>query len=75
MDLETEEQIRSVFEDFRQLSNEPAHEIMVLITYATSKGSGESPEPSLFAYMKYGSRRRVRPKIGRSCTGWLRMCI
>ena len=22
-----------------------------------------SPEPSLFAYMKYGSRRRVRPKI------------
>ena len=23
----------------------------------------DSPEPSLFAHMKYGSRRRVRPKI------------
>ena len=23
-----------------------------------------SPEPSLFAHIKYGSRRRVRPKIG-----------
>ena len=23
-----------------------------------------SPEPSLFAHVKYGSRRRVRPKIG-----------
>ena len=34
---------------------EPAHEIMVLY--------GVSPEPSLFAYMNYGSRRRVKPKI------------
>ena len=25
-----------------------------------------SPEPSLFAHMKYGSRQRVRPKIGHS---------
>ena len=45
---------------------EPAHEIMVLIAYANSEGSGEtahlSPEPSLFAHMKYGSRRRARPK-------------
>ena len=24
-----------------------------------------SPEPLLFAHMKYGSRRRVQPKIGR----------
>ena len=23
----------------------------------------DSPEPSLFAHLKYGSRRRVRPKI------------
>ena len=50
-------------------SNEPAHEILVLIAQATSEGSGEpaicavSPEPSLFAHMNYGSRRRVRPKI------------
>ena len=35
----------------------------------TSDGSGEpgiravSPEPSLFAHMKYGSRQRVGPKI------------
>ena len=28
-----------------------------LISWATSEGSGE-PEPSLFAHMKYGSRRR-----------------
>ena len=46
---------------------EPGHEIMVLITQATSEGSGESaicavsPEPSLFAHMKYGSRWRVWP--------------
>ena len=46
---------------------EPAHEIMVLI--GTSEGSGEpghsavSPEPSLFAHIKYGCRRRLRPKI------------
>ena len=41
---------------------EPADEIMVLIALATSQGSGE-PEPSLFAHMKYGSRRRVGPKL------------
>ena len=41
---------------------EPAHEIVVLIAYATSEGSGE-PEPSLFAYMNYGSGQRVRPKF------------
>ena len=43
---------------------EPAHEIMVLIAYATSEGYGEpahlhttvSPEPSLFACIKCGSR-------------------
>ena len=35
-----------------------------------------SPEPLLFAHMKYGSRRRVRPKITKSSlTGWLRMRI
>ena len=42
---------------------------------AQARGSGAvSPEPSLFAHMKYGSRRRVRPKIrhlapldGRAC--------
>ena len=35
-----------------------------------------SPEPSLFAHMKYGSRRRVRPKIRHHCpTGWLRMRV
>ena len=47
-------------------NNEPIHEIIVLITQATSEGSGDpavSPEPSLFAHTKYGSRRRVRPKI------------
>ena len=49
--------------------NEPAHEIMVLITWRTAKAQASlripavSPEPSLFAHMKYGSRRRVRPKI------------
>ena len=49
---------------------EPAHEIMVLITYgrpakaqASLRIRAVSPEPSLFAHMKYGSRRRVRPKI------------
>ena len=46
------------------LINEPVHEIMVLITQATSEGSGEPthPEPSLFAHMKYESRRRVHQK-------------
>ena len=39
---------------------EPAHEIMVLITYATSKGSGE---PSQFTHMKCGRIRKIRPKI------------
>ena len=37
-------------------------QLMRFITYATS-GCAGSPEPSLFAHMKYGSRRRVRPKI------------
>ena len=46
----------------------------VFYTEATSAGSGEpanppslapgvSPEPSLFAHMTYGTRRRLRPKI------------
>ena len=35
-----------------------------------------SPESSLFAHMKYGSRRRVRPKIRHLApTGWLRMRV
>ena len=35
-----------------------------------------SPEPSLFAHMKYGSRRRVRPNIRHLApTGWLRMRV
>ena len=35
-----------------------------------------SPQPSLFAHMKYGSRRRVRQKFKTpSPTGWLRMRI
>ena len=34
------------------------------------------PEPSLFAHMKYGRRRRVRPKIKTSSpTGWLCMRV
>ena len=32
-----------------QFSNEPAHEIMVLITWATSEGSGEHAHPHSFA--------------------------
>ena len=50
--------------------NEPAHEIMVLITHrrpAKAQASlpirSVSPEPSLAAHIKYGSRRMVRPKI------------
>ena len=49
---------------------ESAHEIMVLITYrrpakaqASLRIRAVSPEPSLFARMKNGSRRRVRPKL------------
>ena len=50
---------------------EPAHEIMVLITskrrpakaQASLRIRAVSPEPSLFAHNKYGSRRRVRLKI------------
>ena len=63
---------------------EPAHEIMVhvLITSATSQGS-VSPEPWLFAHMKYGSERRVRLKKRKkekkkkrfSPTGRLRMRV
>ena len=34
-----------------------------------------SQEPSLFAHMKYGTRRRVGPKQTSSPTGWLRMCV
>ena len=32
---------------------------------ASPRIRADSPEPSLFAYMKYGSRRRVQPKIRR----------
>ena len=45
---------------------EPAHEIMVLITQATSEGSdkpAQSRQSLHCSHMKYGSRRRVRPKI------------
>ena len=38
-------------------TNEPAHEIMVLIT--SWRLSNVSIEPSLLTHMKYGSRRRV----------------
>ena len=35
-----------------------------------------SPQPSLFAHMKYGSRWRVRAKNQTSSpTGWLHMCV
>ena len=35
-----------------------------------------SPEPSLFAHMTYGCRRRVQPKSRTaSPTGWLCMCV
>ena len=51
---------------------EPAHEIMVLMVHIRAV----SPEPSLFAHIKYGSRRRVRPKNQTSSpTGWLRMRV
>ena len=36
--------------------NEPAHEIMA---QASLRILAVSPEPSLFAHVKYGSRRRV----------------
>ena len=49
---------------------EPAPGIMVLIKHrrlskaqASLRIRAVSPEPLLFAHMKYGSRRRVRPKI------------
>ena len=57
------------YNQFRLVANEPAHEIMVLTTQVTSEGSGKPvhlyslPEPLQFTHMKYGSRRRVRPKI------------
>ena len=44
---------------------EPPHEIMVLIARRTAKAQvrlrirAVSPEPSLFAHIKYGSRRRI----------------
>ena len=53
-----------------EMTNAPAHEIMVLITYATAKAQvsllirADSPEPSLFAHMKYGSKRWVWLTIG-----------
>ena len=37
------------------------------------KSQASSPEPSLYAHMKYGSRRRVQRKS--SPTGWLRMHV
>ena len=49
---------------------EPAHEIMVLITKATSEGSPEPEPSSLFAHIKYGSSRRVQPKI-RHLAHWM----
>ena len=51
------------------LTNEPAHEIMYLSHRRPAKAQASlriravSPEPSLFAHMEYGSRRRVRSKI------------
>ena len=50
-------------------SNEPAHEIWNLSHMRPAKAQASlrvcavSSEPSLFAHMNYGSRRRVRPKI------------
>ena len=51
-----------------QTWNEPFHEVMVLINRRPAKAQASlcislSPEPSLFAYMKYKNRRIVRPKI------------
>ena len=48
---------------------EPVHEIIVLITSATSEVSGEpahmhSLAEALAVVHKYGSRRRVQPQIG-----------
>ena len=49
--------------------NAPAHEIMVLITQATSEGSGEPAHPHsltrtfAFAHIKYRRRRTLRPNI------------
>ena len=54
------------------------YESMVLITRRPVKAqvSAVSPNPSLFAHMKYGSRRRVRSRIRRLApTGWLRMRV
>ena len=54
-------------EDFF-IINEPAHEIMVshrrpVKAQTSLRICAVSPQPSLFANMKYGSRRRVQPKI------------
>ena len=40
---------------------EPVNEIIVLIAQSNSERSGETahPESSLFAHIKYGSRRKV----------------
>ena len=49
---------------------EQAHEIMIQLSHrrparaqANLPIRAVSPEPSLFAHMKYGNRRRVRPNI------------
>ena len=53
----------------------PAHEIKVIITNATSEGSGE-PAQSRQSHRCYRGRRRVRPKIIHLApTGWLRMRV
>ena len=55
------------FFSYTYMYNEPAHEIMVLITQATSDSSGEPAHlrslARAFLVRKYGSRRRVRPKV------------
>ena len=42
---------------------------------ATAQASLRSPEPSLFAHMKYGSRRKPAKSQTSSLTGWLRMRV
>ena len=45
-------------------------------TQASLRIRAVSPDTSLFAYMKYGSRQMVRPKIRHLApTGWLRMRV
>ena len=58
-----------MFHHYDDKTIEPAHEIMVLITQRPAKAQASLcncpvlPEPSLFTHIKYGSRRRVQPKI------------